>query len=56
VYHKKNGKYAANLKDLGVKFPTDRLRLDASRNTFEMSWTDGDKPRYTITHDGRIVK
>ena len=34
----------------------DRLKIETTRGGFEMSWTEGDKPRYTITSDGRIRK
>ena len=58
AYHQKHGKYAPAAADLGLKLPADRLNVEATRRGFEMWWTDekGAKPRYTITHDGRIVK
>jgi hypothetical protein len=57
IYHKKNGKYATTLNDLGLKLPADRLRIETTRSGYEMSWTDEKgKPRYTITGDGRIRK
>lgn len=56
VYRAKHGKYASALGDLGLKLPADRLTLDAARNSFEVSWTESGKPRYTITHDGRLRK
>ncbi len=55
-YYAKNGRYAAALDDLGLKLPAGRLRVEATRNTYEMSWGDGTgkKPRYTITNDGQL--
>jgi hypothetical protein len=57
THRKKHDRYAATQKDLGLKFPADRLRIESTRNSCEMSWRDEKgKPRYTITHDGRITK
>jgi hypothetical protein len=57
AFRKKNGKYATTLNDLGLKLPADRLQIETTKNSYEMSWTDEKgKPRYTITHDGRISK
>jgi hypothetical protein len=59
LYHRKDkGRFAPTVKELGLKMPEDRLSLDAARNSFTLEWTDEKtgKPKYTITHDGRIVK
>ena len=58
VYRAKHGKYAAEVGDLGVKLPPGRVTAETTRSGYEMSWTDAKaaKPRYTITHDGRITK
>jgi hypothetical protein len=58
AYFAKHGKFAANVGDLGLKFPAGRLSFDAARGSYTLSWTDAKtgKPRYSITHDGRISK
>ena len=57
AFHKKSGKYALAAGDLGLKEPPGRLQVQATRSGFEVSWADKDgKPRYTITHDGRLRK
>ncbi len=55
VYRAKHGKYAGPA-DLGLKLPADRVTGETTRNTFEMTWRDGDKVRYTINHEARIRK
>jgi hypothetical protein len=55
AYHKKHRKYATRAGDLGLKLP-DRVTVEATRNTYEMTWREGAKARYTITHDGKISK
>jgi hypothetical protein len=55
AYHKTHGKYAARAGDLGLKLP-DRVTVEATRNTYEMTWREGEKARYTITHDGKISR
>jgi hypothetical protein len=54
TYRKANGKFAANVADLGVKIPADRVRMETTRNGFEASWLKDGKPRLTITQDSRI--
>lgn len=55
AHRKKHDKYALAAGDLGLKLP-DRVTVEATRSTYEMTWREGDKTRYTITHDGRISK
>ena len=55
AYRQKNGKYAKALDDLALKLPLNRLDLDATRNSYELTWKDDKgKPRYTIANDSRI--
>lgn len=58
VHHAKHGKYATTAADLGLALLRDRVKVETTRSGYEMSWTDekAAKPRYTITHDGRITK
>jgi hypothetical protein len=53
----KHGKYATDLKDLGVKLPAERLRIDSTRHGYELLWTDDKgKARYSLTNDGHLRK
>lgn len=54
-YHKEHGKYAS-VADLGLKLPAGRLELEATRNSYELTWNEGGKPRYRIAQDARITK
>jgi hypothetical protein len=57
IHHKKHGRYAAALDDLGLKLPAGRVALAATRSTFEASWLSADqdaKPRVTITQDAAV--
>jgi hypothetical protein len=58
LHRTKTGKYATTAADLGLKLPADGLRIETTRNSYEMWWPDekGEKPRYTITSDGRISR
>ncbi|MBN9121230.1 MAG: carbohydrate-binding family 9-like protein [Planctomycetes bacterium] len=55
-HFKTHGKYATAAGDLGLKLPPGRLSIGATRNTFEMTWTEDGKPLYTITQDARVRK
>jgi hypothetical protein len=55
AYRQKNGKYATAVADLGVALPKN-VALEATRNSFELTWKDGEKPRFALTHDARITK
>jgi hypothetical protein len=55
-YRKKHEKYTASVADLGLKLPAGRLELEATRNSYEVTWTEGERPRYRITQDARITK
>ncbi len=53
----KHGRYATDLKDLAVKLPAQQLSLENTRSGYELLWTDEKgKPRYSLTHDGRLTK
>ena len=57
IHHKKHGRYAAALADLGLKLPERRVALAATRSTFEASWLSADKdakPRVAITQDAAV--
>jgi hypothetical protein len=60
AYRAKNGKYATTAEELGLKPPSDRLKIETTRNGFELSWVSqgekGPRSRFTITQDSRIVK
>jgi hypothetical protein len=59
VYHKKHGKYATTAADLELKTPPGRVSIETTRSGYELSWVEGEKgakPRYTITHNGRLRK
>lgn len=55
TYHKEHGKFTTKIGDLGAKLPADRIAIETTRNTYEMTWTDP-KRKYTITHDARFTK
>lgn len=54
-HHKKHGRFAADPKDLGLKLPAG-FGVEATRNGYEMSLPAGDKRKYTITQDARIIR
>lgn len=58
AYFATHGKFTASATDLGLKLPAERLRVEATRSNFEVAWTDEKtgKPKYAITHDGRLSK
>jgi hypothetical protein len=56
AHHAKHGKFAGAAGDLGLKLPAGRVAAEATRNSYEMTWQEPGKPRYAITHDGRIRK
>jgi hypothetical protein len=40
---------------LGLKLPAG-FGIEATRNSFEMSLREGDRPKYAITQDGRLTR
>jgi len=55
VHRGKAGRYAADVRDLGLMLPAGRVAVGATRTGFEASWLGPDgRPALTIRDDGRI--